>query len=188
VPVPLYDVAHDAWKTMRVTEYAHHYRVRPRQGVYRFDCVGMVDAFLRMAAPDQWGRMHARLHIRRGYVPNPGKLYRYAARTWTGVHPRAIARGDLLVLPRTRTYVGHAMIAAGRPRPLRDGGVALKVLDATGSPHGPDDTRRWDARAVRGSGLGMGTVEIRADGHLAWHVGGKRMRAPLLIARLSSTR
>lgn len=167
------------YETMTKTVYSHKYTEDVLTGYYAWDCVGMTDWVLKESAPKAWEDMHKSLKIRPGYVPSPTKWYDYFAgkqgklsKNWQRVtNINKLKPGSYLVFPKHRKtrFVGHAVIAAGQPIKLSDGSYALLVMDSTGSPHGPYDSRLTDKRAVvpagkkSGSGLGMGTMRIMAN-------------------------
>jgi hypothetical protein len=200
-PARVLDAVTHAFRTMTRTRYQHHYVEHPRRGVYLFDCVGMADYFLHRGAPQAWQRMHTALGIRRGWVPNPTRWADYlrgSPAAWQLVdEAAAILPGDFLLMDRSATtrFVGHAMIAAGASRRRSDGTYALRVYDATGTAHGPRDSRLRDPRAEKrdpwrrsGSGLGRGTIQITPDGAgapaaISWSVGARPVPTGVVVSR-----
>jgi hypothetical protein len=68
---------------------------------------------------------------------------------------------------------GHAFVVAGVPQPSGNASYLVQVWDSTGTPHGPNDTRRTNPKNLpdgggKPSGLGSGTVRLDAgpDGSL----------------------
>ena len=169
-----------AFKTMRRTRYQHHNVENAAAGVYYFDCGGMANYFLRLGAPSALAALRTAEHTRGDYVPSPDHFAEYleslpphGTTTWRPITlVSEIEPGDLIVMKEVtrsngKTFVGHAMFAAGAPTPIPDGTFSLEVFDSTGSPHGQGDSRWHDPRAVpknsdaeAGSGLGLGTIRL----------------------------
>jgi len=112
---------------------------------------------------------------------DPGGWQRVSAAV--GIRP-----GDFLLMDRSSTtrFVGHAMIAAGVPRRRAAGTFALRVLDGTGTAHGPRDSRLTDPRG-RG-GLGRGTIQITPDSSgapaaISWSVGARPVPTGVVVSR-----
>jgi hypothetical protein len=195
------DAVTHAFRTMTRTRYQHHYVEHPRRGVYLFDCVGMADYFLHRGAPQAWQQMHTALGIRRGYVPRPTRWADYLRgdpADWQRVNETAAIRpGDFILMDKSTTtrFVGHALIAAGTPHRRADGTYSLVVYDATGTAHGPRDSRLHDRRAEKrdpwrrsGSGLGRGTIQITPDGTgapaaISWSVGARPIQTGVVVSR-----
>ena len=175
---------------MTSTIYSHKYSENKQTGVYQFDCVGSVDYFLKLGAPQGLAAIRSQLKIRNGYVPSPPLFYKYIQSNqsplWKQITNYANIRpGDVVIMndiisPDDGTP-GHAMIAASWPLLLNNGTYALTVYDSTGTPHGKADSRRWDSRTTPlppksqsgaptsqqsvaktkiGSGLGQGTIQL----------------------------
>jgi hypothetical protein len=201
----------NAYQTMTRTKYQHKDRENATKGTYYFDCVGLADYFLRLAAPNALADLRAAEGVRTGYVPTPDEFGSYlsavpasGASLWSTVSGISQVRpGDLIVMdkitnPDTANFVGHAMIAGGKPQRLANGSYSLKVWDSTGTPHGPKDSRLTDPRAIKdkpnassGSGLGTGTIQIwvgsgGAPQSISWSIGDKPVPTPIEIGRASS--
>jgi hypothetical protein len=157
----VYAVVSYAFETMTATRYQHHSVEKPAAGVYCFDCVGMANYVLSLAAPRALAALRAAEHTRPHYVPSPDHFAEYllalppsGTAVWRPIGDvDDIEPGDLIVMkkhgrPDGTTFVGHAMFAAATPAPRSDGSRTLDVFDSTGSPHGPDDSRRSDPRAI----------------------------------------
>jgi hypothetical protein len=193
---------------MTSTMYTHHDVEYAKAGTYDFDCVGLADYFLGLGAPRALAALRHAEHIPAGYVPSPDHFADYLSSLphngtslWRPItRVRQIMPGDLIIMNTITNsddpaFVGHAMIAASPPLLLANGSYALNVFDSTGSPHGSDDTRLWDPRAVPdrvgapgGSGLGMGTIQlwVTASGkpwRISWSIGQSREATPIEIAR-----
>jgi hypothetical protein len=197
-----------AFRTMRRTRYQHHNVENAAAGVYYFDCVGMANYFLRLGAPSALAALRTAEHTRRGYVPSPDHFAEYleslpsnGTTTWRPIaQVSEIEPGDLIVMKKTvepsgKTFVGHAMFAAGLPTALPDGTYSLEVFDSTGSPHGQEDSRWHDSRAIpkgpdaeSGSGLGLGTIQLWAGDsgaplRISWRIDKPPVPTDVVIAR-----
>jgi hypothetical protein len=197
-----------AFQRMRRTRYQHHNVENAAAGVYYFDCVGMANYFLRLGAPSALAALRTAEHTRRGYVPSPDHFADYleslppsGTTTWRPItQVSEIEPGDLIVMKKTvqpngKTFVGHAMFAAGLPALLPDGTYSLEVFDSTGSPHGEGDSRWHDSRAIpngpdakSGSGLGLGTIQLWAGDsgaplRISWRIDKPPVPTAVVIAR-----
>jgi len=152
--------------------------------------------------------MRSALGISAGHTPSPAHMAQYFAGLpaagnthWRPIrNVTDIQGGDVIaVAPAAHSNeAGHAMIAAGPATPLADAGYSVLVYDSTAvpPPHGAYDTRLTDPRAAKlasgkPSGLGSGTVEIKADSagvpqRLLWSVGGSSYGEQPHIARALS--
>jgi hypothetical protein len=166
---------------MTWTLYNHHRSVDAAAGRYQFDCVGMTDYFLSIAAPNANNDLRQAEGIPAHYAPRPDKVLDFirglpvtGTGTWRPITRLTEVRaGDLLAFGSRGKDVGHAAIAAGPPLALADGSYALLVYDSTGLVHGPMDTRNWDTRAQPGgdhphTGLGRGTVRLTGTNPQDW--------------------
>lgn len=178
---PVINTVAQAWKTMTWTLYNHHPVVDAAAGRYQFDCVGMTNYFLSVAAPNANNDLRTAEGIPDHYVPTPDKVLDFirglppaGTATWRPVTALTdIQAGDLLAFGSQGRDVGHAAIAAGPPLALTDGSYALLIYDSTGLVHGPQDTRNWDERAQPGgshphTGLGRGTVRLTGTSPQEW--------------------
>jgi hypothetical protein len=197
-----------AFQTMRRTRYQHHNVENAAAGVYYFDCVGMANYFLRLGAPSALAALRTAEHTRRGYVPSPDHFADYlealppnGTTTWRPIaQVTEIAPGDLIVMRKLersngKTFVGHAMFAAGAPVVLPDGTFSLDVFDSTGSPHGRDDSRWHDSRTIPkradaecGSGFGIGAIQLWAGDsgaplRISWRLDKPPVPTTVVIAR-----
>ena len=199
-----------AWSQMINTQYSHveqwypkllppYSQTKPQQQV---DCVGAVSYLLYMGAPTAIAAVYAfnnfTDHLYTGWskIPTPQQFANFFVSLSTTPSPdwqrvtsvADIQAGDVLIIPASYAnptqYVGHALIAAGKPLPLSDGSYALLEFDSTSTTvnhtggHGNNDSRYWDPRNVPcsattcggdsgngtgntgPSGLGQGTVQI----------------------------
>ena len=173
---PVLAAVASAQKTMTWTVYAHRTKVDAATGRYQFDCVGMTNYILGVAAPSANNAMRSALGISAGHTLARahgavlrrlagGRQYALAPDPECDRHSRR--RRDRGRASCAQQRGGHAMIAAGPATPLADAGYSVLVYDSTAvpPPHGAYDTRLTDPRAAKlasgkPSGLGSGTVEI----------------------------
>lgn len=178
---PVITTVTHAWDTMNWTLYNHHPRVNAAAGRYQFDCVGMTNYFLSVAAPTANDDLRETEGVPDHYVPRPDRVLDFirglpaaGTATWLPVLALSdIQAGDLLAFGSRGKDVGHAAIAAGPPVMLADGSHSLLIYDSTGLVHGPLDTRNWDDRAQPGgshphTGLGRGTVRLTGTDPQDW--------------------
>lgn len=193
------------YTTMTATRYQHHNVEDAAAGTYFYDCVGFVTYALERAAPTARDTIDARFSIRPGFVPSPGRFVQLfdeldgTQAGWSPVHQvSALEPGDVVAWAYDRSTSsnepahdhaasGHAFIVAAAPVPDGARSYLVQVWDSTGSPHGPNDTRRTNAKnlpgpAGRPSGLGQGTVRLdaAADGALVtvhWSPAGRPVPA-----------
>lgn len=146
------------------------------------DCSGLLNALLERADPATWAALRAASPRGRplaiDYVAAIGRGDGFAP----VARIDAIAPGDVLAIayPPGSPDTGHVVLVDAPPAPFdgpprRDGWTqwALPVIDATASPHGPDDARSGPPPRT---GAGRGTMRLYADtdgrptGH-AWSLG-----------------
>ena len=148
------------------TTYQHHTVIKPREGVYKWDCSAMGAWFLRKAAPV------ARKALNKGR-PVARDFHRHIARSSTRrtregwrrlAHIEDVRPGDVFawVRPpgfpsRNTGHMGFALEPA-RPVPGLAGAYTLRIFDATSLPH-QDDTRERGS----GGGIGEGTILFLTD-------------------------
>ncbi|HUO74098.1 MAG TPA: hypothetical protein VMU39_25220 [Solirubrobacteraceae bacterium] len=195
-----------AFQTMRHSLYSHHYYENAITGTYDFDCVGLADYFLTLGAPKAIAALRSAEHIPSGpdvpsrdhFADSLGALPAGGNGLWRPItHVRQIEPGDLIIMKKinSKTFVGHALIAASAKLLLANGTFALNVFDSTGQTHGPDDSRNWDTRttplkgASNGSGLGFGTIQLWVNlqsgtpEQISWQIGRGPVQTPIVIAR-----
>lgn len=201
--------AYGVWGTMTATRYQHDDRSNILAGTYYVDCVGWTTLLLTHAAPQATASLRERTGVKNpGRVPTP---LRYAvffrglterpAQGWRAVvRVSDVRAGDILAWqPETNNpdEKGHAVVAAGPAQKQADGTYALAVVDSTGTPHGPDDTRRTDPRNLplpdgRPSGIGIGTIGIvvaaktGAPVSIMWSLGTRGVPKTIGIGRPTS--
>ncbi|MBL4683095.1 MAG: hypothetical protein JKY37_00785 [Nannocystaceae bacterium] len=150
------------------TKYQHRTVVRRDEGVYLWDCSGMVAWMLRRAAPA------ARKALDKGR-PVARDFYRHIRRTptkrarngWRRIdHIDDVRPGDVFAWQRPPNFksksTGHVGFAVESPQPVArwPGAYTLRILDATSLLH-DDDTRPEGGEG----GWGEGTILFMTDGH-----------------------
>jgi hypothetical protein len=162
----------------RVHAYEHVTRVRERDGVYLWDCSGMVAWVLARAAPRALASLGAGRPLARD-------IHRAIARApahargrggWQRVpHLEDVRPGDVFAWLRPPDWpprnTGHSGFVLAPPEPIPgwSGAYALRIGDATSVAH-QDDTRAGDPDG----GYGEGTIVFLTDGAgrgvaYAWH-------------------
>lgn len=163
--------------TIRVTRYQHPTVIRPRTGVYLWDCSGMAAWVLRRAAPAARRSIQSPRPVARDFFHAIERAPTTGVRAgWQQLPGLAEARpGDVFAWLRPpdwpRRNTGHVgfLLAAPAPVPGVPGAWALRIADATSLPH-QDDTRPWPGEG----GYGEGTILFFADPaghptHYGWH-------------------
>jgi hypothetical protein len=203
VASPMLGEAGREYTTMVATRYQHHNQESEIDHSYFYDCVGFVSYSMRRAAPTAWATTQDTLKIRAGFVPSPGRYVSLfdkldAGTNLAGWAPvtsvAALQPGDVVAWSYDRRAAtkpgsasGHAVVIAATPTRSGPDAYSVLVYDSTGTPHGPDDTRRTNPAnepdpGGRPSGLGEGTIGLVAapDGHIAavqWSAGGRAVSA-----------
>ncbi len=155
-------------ETLQDSQYTHGFRVDSSQGIYHFDCSGMVHYVLGKASPI------AREASRYGLKGRPlaRDYYRVIVRSssdaprsgWLQIDRVAdIQPGDVIAWLKPKvlkksTNTGHVAFAVLPPVAVPDspGAYLLRVADAS-SLHHDDDTREGR------DGFGMGTILLLTD-------------------------
>ena len=154
-------------ETMTQTRYQHRTKVRRREGVYLWDCSGMVAWFLRRAAPAAHRAVGKERPVARDYYRVIRRAPTRAARQgWRRLaHIEDARPGDLFAWPRPPWFpsknTGHVGFILAPPEPVEGlpDAYTLRILDATSLPH-DKDTRDEDGDG----GFGEGTLLILTDG------------------------
>lgn len=158
-------------RTLVSSKYSHTTRVVPKQGLYEFDCSGMVAWVLRRTAP----RAHSAVTWRaKSGRPLARDYYRQIAATPVSEKPRwgwqRVARvgesrpGDVIAWLRPQELrsnnTGHVAFLVAEPAPVRGhrGAYLVRIADASRYRH-QDDSRAGTER----DGFGMGTILVIAD-------------------------
>jgi hypothetical protein len=162
--------------TLQQSRYQHSRKVRARDGVYHWDCSGMVDWVIEQAAPRTARQLPSRRLLARDFAnaieaaPEDGdrKGWRRIARIGD------VMPGDVFAWRRPRgmpsRHTGHTGIVLDRPVPVPGlaNGWAIRIADASGFSH-QADTRDDDPDG--GFGIGTITVLVDDDGrptHYGW--------------------
>lgn len=163
--------------TLVESAYTHTTRVRPRDGLYDWDCSGMAAWVLRQAAPLAMRRITRERPVARDFVQQIESAPLGRARAgW-----QRLARiddampGDLFAWRRPRGFpshnTGHVGFVLDRPQPVAaiPGGWAVRVADSSSYVH-QDDSRAGDTDG----GFGIGTIVFLADAeghgtHYGWY-------------------
>ena len=152
--------------TLRQSAYTHVTRIRPRDGLYDFDCSGMAAWVLRQAAPTAMRRISRERPVARDFVQQIESAPIDRARAgWQQIGTIADAMpGDLFAWRRPRGFpshnTGHVGFVLDRPVPVSGipGGWAVRVADSSSYIH-QDDSRAGDTDG----GFGIGTIVFLAD-------------------------
>jgi len=188
---PLLGEAVREYTTMTATRYQHRNVENAEAGTYFYDCVGFVTYALSQAAPVADATIRHDYAIRADRVPAPGVYVRLFAALdgsqagWEPVTRVAdLQPGDVVAWSydnavssnepgHDHSARGHAFVVAGLAQPSGSDSYLVQVWDSTGTPHGPNDTRRTNPKNLpdaggKPSGLGSGTVRLDAgpDGSL----------------------
>lgn len=163
--------------TLRSSSYAHTTRVRPRDGLYDWDCSGMAAWILRQAAPLAMQRIHNERPVARDFVQQiEGAPVGRARAGWQRLARLDEAMpGDLFAWRRPRGFpshnTGHVGFVLDRPIavPGIPGGYAVRVADSSSYVH-QDDSREGDTDG----GFGIGTIVFLTDAtgqgtHYGWY-------------------
>ncbi len=200
---PLYHEAVHEFTEMKVTLYQHKTEVDRDAGSYKYDCVRFVSYAMKQAAPEALEAVMRERGIAKGRTPSPpsyqkffGGLIAKPVKGWAAV-PRVadLRAGDVVSWDyKTERASGHAVIIAEAPKQSKDGSWAVKVYDATSTPHA-EDSRPDDARAQifettgHRSGLGHGVMAFTADPSTGaftgyrWTPKGKIILCPIAAGR-----
>jgi hypothetical protein len=189
---PLLGEAVREYTTMTATRYQHRNVENAAAGTYFYDCVGFVTYALSQAAPTADATIRRAYNIAPNRVPAPGRfvsLFGTLDGSQPGWEPVAtvasLRPGDVVAWSydtatssnepgHDHASRGHAFVVASVPQPSGTDSYLVQVWDSTGTPHGPNDTRRTNPKNLpdaggKPSGLGTGTVRLDAspDGSLA---------------------
>lgn len=173
------DVITRVRETLRETAYEHTTRVRERDGVYRWDCSGMVAWMLRRAAPVAMRRITRERPVARDFVAAIEDAPTSRARAgWQRIgHIAEVLPGDLFAWRRPRGFpsrnTGHVGFVLDRPLPVpgMPGAYAVRIVDSTS--YGHQDDSRGQGEAAGAGGFGSGTLVFLTDGqghgtHYGW--------------------
>jgi hypothetical protein len=154
-------------RTLVEGAYQHNTRVRRREGVYRWDCSGMMTWMLERVAPRAREALDRDRPVARTYYRTIARASSKRARDgWRRVPDIAEVRpGDIFAWLRPPDWpkggnTGHVgiVIEPPRPAPEIENAWEVRVVDASRYTH-DDDTRDPDGEG----GFGMGTIVFVTD-------------------------
>ncbi|MCR9160763.1 MAG: hypothetical protein ACE37F_03995 [Nannocystaceae bacterium] len=167
------------------TAYEHRTRIRPKEGIYIWDCSAMAAWMLRKVAPKARKAMDKGRPVARDFYRKIKRSpTRRAKDGWRRIADIENVRpGDMFAWERPKGFpsknTGHVGFVVESPDPVPDwpGAYTVRIVDATSLPH-EDDTRSPD-----GAGIGEGTILFLTDGEgrgigYGWH--GNRSRGVIL--------
>jgi len=148
------------------TSYAHRTTVRRAQGVYHFDCSGMINWMLARASKTALATLDRERPVAASYVRVISKAPTAKARGgWqqiASIHD--LEPGDIFAWRRPKHWPksdnsGHVGIVITRPAPVPHlvNAYVVRIVDSTRWRH-QDDTRAHDE-----DGFGMGTILFVTD-------------------------
>ena len=154
------------YESLTDTQYQHRTVIRRDEGVYRWDCSGMVAWFLRKTAPKARKALDKKRPVARDFYRAIAKAPTNRARNgWRRLpHIEDVRPGDMFAWKRPPGFpsrnTGHTGFALEPPRkvPGLPGAYTLRILDATSLPHQDDTRTRED-----GGGIGEGTIMFMVD-------------------------
>ncbi|MEM7156385.1 MAG: hypothetical protein AAF799_26265 [Myxococcota bacterium] len=176
------DLKDSIYGSLTDTQYQHRTVIRRDEGIYRWDCSGMVAWFLRKTAPKARKALDKKRPVARDFYRAIAKAPTNRARNgWRRLpHIEDVRPGDMFAWKRPPGFpsrnTGHTGFALepARKVPGLPGAYTLRILDATSLPHQDDTRTRAD-----GGGIGEGTIMFMVDEHgrgtaYGWH--GRRSR------------
>lgn len=147
-------------------EYSHSTKVRRKQGLYHFDCSGMLNWMLKRSSKRALESLGRERPVASTYVKTIAKAPSSRGRKgWQNiVDIEQVEPGDLFAWKRPKNWprggaTGHVGIVAAKPVAVRhiDNAYLVRIIDSTRYRH-QDDTR------ARGeTGFGSGTVLFMTD-------------------------
>ncbi|WP_146156415.1 hypothetical protein [Enhygromyxa salina] len=173
----LLDLAEAIDDTRTDTTYSHSTRVRRKEGLYHFDCSGMLNWMLARVDKKALETLDRERPVAATYVRTIQKAPTTRARRgWQQVADiEDVEPGDLFSWRRPPNWpkggnTGHVGIVIARPAPVAhiENAYLVRVIDSTRYKH-QDDTRGPDE-----TGFGMGTILFMTDDDrhpigYAWH-------------------
>lgn len=159
------------------TVYSHSTKVRRKDGIYHFDCSGMINWMLERVDERALAAIGRDRPVASSYVRTIQKAPTTRARDgWQRIADIELVQpGDLFAWRRPDSWpkggnTGHIGIVIARPAkvPHIEGAYLVRVIDSTRWQH-QDDTRADDE-----TGFGMGTILFMTDADrapigYAWH-------------------
>jgi hypothetical protein len=173
----LLELAQHIDATRTDTIYSHATKVRRKDGIYHFDCSGMINWMLERVDERALEAIGRDRPVASSYVRTIQKAPTTRARDgWQRIADiEHVEPGDLFAWRRPDTWpkggnTGHIGIVIARPAkvPHIEGAYLVRVIDSTRWQH-QDDTRADDE-----TGFGMGTILFMTDADrapigYAWH-------------------
>lgn len=149
------------------TAYSHATKVRRKQGVYHFDCSGMINWMLDRVAPTALASVGRERPVASSYVRVIEKAPTDRARRgWQQIaNIEDVRPGDLFAWRRPESWgkggnTGHVGIVLAKPEPVPEfeGAYVVRILDSTRWAH------QYDSRSEDETGFGTGTILVMTDG------------------------
>jgi hypothetical protein len=173
----LLELAQHIDATRTDTAYSHSTKVRRKDGIYHFDCSGMINWMLERVDERALAAIGRDRPVASSYVRTIQKAPTTRARDgWQRIADiEHVEPGDLFAWRRPEDWpkggnTGHIGIVIARPAkvPHIEGAYLVRVIDSTRWQH-QDDTRADDE-----TGFGMGTILFMTDADrapigYAWH-------------------
>lgn len=148
------------------TVYSHRTKVRRKQGIFHFDCSGMMNWMLGRIAPNAYETLDRERPVAASYVRVIERAPTTRARGgWQQVADiEDVEPGDLFAWRRPKDWPrggnsGHVGIVIAKPAAVAhiDNAYVVRVVDSTRWRH-QNDTRGEDE-----TGFGMGTILFMTD-------------------------
>jgi hypothetical protein len=173
----LLDLVEQIDATRTDTTYAHSTKVRRKQGIYHFDCSGMINWLLPQVAKSALATLDRERPVAATYVRIIQKAPTHRARGgWQQIaNIEDVEPGDLFAWRRPAQWpkggnTGHIGVVIAKPAavPHIENAYVVRVIDSTRYRH-QDDSRRHDE-----TGFGTGTILFMTDDDrrpigYAWH-------------------
>lgn len=163
----LLELADTIDRTRTDTVYSHTTKVRRKQGVFHFDCSGMINWMLERVGPKALAATQRERPVASTYVRVIEKAPTDRARKgWQRVaHIERVRPGDIFAWRRPAHWppggnTGHVGIVLAKPEPVDSipGAYTVRILDSTRWAH------QYDSRDEDETGFGTGTILIMTDG------------------------
>lgn len=148
------------------TAYSHSTRVRRKQGVYHFDCSGMINWMLERVAPKALATLDRERPVAASYVRVIQKSPTSKSRGgWQRIADiENVEPGDLFAWRRPKEWpkggnTGHVGIVMAKPAKVQhlDNAYVVRIVDSTRWRH------QHDTRGEGQTGFGMGTILFVVD-------------------------
>lgn len=173
----LLELADEIDRTRTDTVYSHSTKVRRKQGLYHFDCSGMMNWMLERVAPTALAKLGRERPVAASYVRViEGAPTDKPKRGWQRIaHIEDVRPGDVFAWRRPADWpkggnTGHVGIVLAKPEPAPElgDGYLVRILDSTRYAH------QYDSRGEGETGFGTGTILVMTDGSgkgigYGWH-------------------